>query len=246
MVAAAVTTRNPQFAEWSIPAGALAGTLSEEAFNTARRAWATEGIGLFAEAIEDEAGISVEDWLTTATPDRKTRLLLGEAVDMASMTADEWRIRTLARAFVVGAGDGSKVDPMRMLVRYVADLDAVDVRMLRALSPEARTVEFLCAVDSQLRPVAEILLRRLLTVEFAERDAVAEQREAASRRDTVSESAAEMSRSYDVVPLWRVTPLGRTVGSLLAEVETQDLSHVDLGLSAHRTRTDPTVVQPEG
>jgi hypothetical protein len=132
MTTAAVVTGHPDLALWAVPVSALAGSVTEESLALVRRLWVAEGVEDFANAVEDETGRPIEDLLAEEGVTRKARQLLGEAVTSAGTTADEWRVRTLARAFIVGATDGAKVDEMRLLVRLLEDFEGVDARCLAA------------------------------------------------------------------------------------------------------------------
>jgi hypothetical protein len=108
------------------------GSATEESVALVRRLWITEGVEDFADAVESETGKPIEELLTEEGVTRKARQLLGEAVASAATTADEWKVRMLARAFVIGATDGTKVDEMRVLVRLLQDFEGVDARCLAA------------------------------------------------------------------------------------------------------------------
>nr|BFE71763.1 hypothetical protein GCM10020092_050640 [Actinoplanes digitatis] len=132
MTAAGVVTGHLELAAWAVPVSALAGSATEESVALVRRLWVTEGVEDFADAVEAETGKPIEDLLAEEGVTRKARQLLGEAVASAATTADEWKVRTLARAFVVGATDGTKVDEMRILVRLLEDFEGADARFLAA------------------------------------------------------------------------------------------------------------------
>lgn len=159
MMAAAATTGDPTFAALSIPAGATAGVLAEKAVANLRNAWRAEGVEGFVEEVEAQSGVPMTETLEGLT-DRPARKLLGEAAAVAADSVDEWRVRMLARAFLAGASDGSRVDEMRMLVGILAGLDTVDARML-ALVQVGGHIR-LAESDPELLRVGEIVLHRLV------------------------------------------------------------------------------------
>ncbi|MEV4500250.1 hypothetical protein AB0J84_31740 [Micromonospora arborensis] len=133
MTAAGVVTGHPDLAAWAVPVSALVGSATEESVALVRRMWIAEGVEDFADAVESETGKPIEELLAEESVTRKARQLLGEAVVSAATTADEWKVRMLARAFVIGATDGTKVDEMRFLVRLLEDFEGADARCLAAV-----------------------------------------------------------------------------------------------------------------
>jgi hypothetical protein len=192
MAAAAIATGDPMIGGWAIPAGALAGVLAEEAVVTARRAWAAEGVQQFAEEVEAETGEPVEETLVGLRADRAARRLMGEAVAAAADAADEWKIRVLARAFVAGARDGSRVDEMRMLITALHGVETVDARVLALVSRTFTTWEELVAGDPAVEPMLGIVLHRL------------------SQAGLVVADRSE----DDLSPYWELTEMGGAVAGL--------------------------------
>jgi hypothetical protein len=165
MTTAAIATGNGDLAVWALPAGSMAGPLTEEGVLLVHRAWGdrAERVQEFADAVAAEAGKPIDEVLDEVSGDRKGRQLLGEAVAASVDAVDEWKIRMLAKAFVRGAQDGAVVDEMRMLIDVLRPVEVAEVRFL-AVFGKGRNLLRLDDVekaDPGLAPVALPLATRL-------------------------------------------------------------------------------------
>jgi len=175
MTAAALATGNPALAVWAIPAGAAAGALTNEGALLVRRAWSDRSSRAerFARAAAEEAGVSIDEIASIAAASEDNRRLLGVTLEAATEAHSEWKLRTLARAFVRGASDGAKVDEMVYLTARLRDLEVADVRILKVLSCKTSdgsawwALPAISDVDRGLDRVAVVLLDRLVTTGLA-------------------------------------------------------------------------------
>ncbi|MFI6079291.1 hypothetical protein ACIA5C_48105 [Actinoplanes sp. NPDC051343] len=230
-VAAAVLKR-PELGAVAVPASALAGSVVEESVSLVYRLWAAEGAQQFKEAVESESGTTVDELAAGAHSTRKTRQLLGEAVGASTATGDEWKIRVLARAFVVGAKDGSRADEMRMLIALLEDFEGVDARCLAAATKagEQFRVENIAKRDRGIAHVAPILVRKLIKLEFIE--AVDRSQQHLSDRERNELHNAEQTRSKPLPRLptsYSLTEIGATVARLLGRIGALPLQSTDEG-----------------
>jgi hypothetical protein len=163
MTFAGVVTGRPDVAGLSIPTGALAGAVGEEAVLAAFRAWTADGVEQLAEAIEEEAGEPIEEMMRGLRTDRKSSRLLGETVNVAAHNTDEWTVRALARAYVAGVKDPAKVDPMLDLVRVLPGVEGKHARVMAVLAkpPHVQTVDAVAVADPGLGHTVAILARDL-------------------------------------------------------------------------------------
>lgn len=171
-LAAAVTGRAELLA-LAVPAGAVAGAVTEDLVANARRIWVGDGIGQFADAVESAAGMPIDE-LTKTVADRGVLVLLAESVAAATEAPhDEWKLGALARAFVTGFRDPARVDEQRLLVETLRDVEAADVRLLAAVyrleranqgisNPRMVNEGNLKTEDSGLRDVVPLLAARLV------------------------------------------------------------------------------------
>ncbi|WP_117214637.1 hypothetical protein [Allorhizocola rhizosphaerae] len=223
MTAAAAVTGNPSLAIWAVPVSALAGSATEEAVAFVKGLWAAEGVQRFAEAVEEDSGSTAPELLEREGVGRKGRHLLGEAVEASSTTSDDWKVRVLARAFIVGAKDHTKIDEMRLLVKLVDDLEGVDARCLAAAvrCKEVFLTRELLEFDRQLEAVAAILLSKLVRLGFLdvvdERHAILnltpyEQEELHDARQTAGRAEPRVPTGFTL------SPVGRATADLLASI----------------------------
>jgi len=217
MTAAALTSGDPGLAIWAVPAGAAAGALTSEGALLVRRAWSHRSarVDRFAQAAAGEAGITVEELASVGAASDESRRLLGVTVQAATAANDEWKIRTLARAFVRGAADPARVDEMVMLVDLVRKLDVADVRLMAtiAVPDEGRTFAEIISTDPGLDRVAVPVLRKLKRLEFA---------------DTGYEPGESGPMGGEITPgrtVHYLTPLGRYCADRLSELGS--LPHPD-------------------
>ena len=80
-------------------------------------------------------GIGVEQLFEQIASDERLTDMFNAAVDASIATSSDAKIRLLGRALAAGAtaSDEAKVDEAEQLLRIALDLDAVDLRALRAL-----------------------------------------------------------------------------------------------------------------
>jgi hypothetical protein len=123
----------------ALPAGAAAGALVKEIPILAqmvadRRRNATD---MMEQAVL-LAGITSEEFVKALTTDSKHRYLLRRAVQAASNSASDEKIRTLAAALADGAiaCDDAVVDESVLVIDGVAQLEAVHLRVLALLATE--------------------------------------------------------------------------------------------------------------
>lgn len=221
MTAAAAVTGNPSLAIWAVPASALAGSATEEAVAFVRGLWAAEGVQRFAEAVEEDSGSTAHELLEREGVGRKGRQLLGEAVEASSATSDDWKVRVLARAFIVGAKDHTKIDEMRLLVKLVDDLEGVDARCLAAAvrCKEIFRARELLEFDRQLEAVAAIILSKLARLGFLDvvdgRHVPLTQKE----RDELHNAQVYEGEAEPRLPAgFALSPVGRATTDLLASI----------------------------
>ncbi|MBQ1030273.1 hypothetical protein KBX26_09705 [Micromonospora sp. C97] len=226
-VAAAVLNR-PELGVAAVPASALAGSVVEESVSLVYRLWAAEGAQRFSEAVESESGSTVDDLAAGEQSDRKTRQLLGEAVGASTTTADEWKIRVLARAFVVGAKDKSRADEMRMLIALLEDFEGVDARCLSVINkaPEQFRVEDIAKRDRGIAHVAPILVQKLAKLTFIEAVPRSQQHLSGEERDELRDAQQTMGEPEPRLPTnYRLTDLGQTVAHLLGRIGALPRQH---------------------
>lgn len=165
MQAAAITTGNIDLALWATPAGAIAGSLTEESVALLRSAWSDRSsrVQSLAENIAGIVGVPVEQVPRLASGDANVRRLLGVTVEAATEAESAWKLRVLATAFTQGAKDPAKVDPMVYVIEALKDVEAADARVLAAVSvnPHVRITE-LIEHDAGLAPALPLLLDRLI------------------------------------------------------------------------------------
>ncbi|WP_410812808.1 hypothetical protein [Micromonospora sp. 067-2] len=171
LVAAAAATNSPDLAAWSVPAGAATGAIAEQGSRVIaeRIRNAAERITRFVDAVTDEAGQPMEDFIDEHMVDANSREFLGRVVDAATAARSDWKVRVLARAFVRGAKDGDRIDETEMFVAAIRDLEPPHARFLAAAerlfrdSPGrfAATVDLLQDLDKGLGPSAALLWRHL-------------------------------------------------------------------------------------
>jgi hypothetical protein len=136
LASAAVATRNPELGFLAVPIGAMTGALGKQG--------ATLVIGTLRDRAERVARLLDEIASQTATPfgdykdehvdtDPKRRLLNSIVADATDATT-EWKIRTLARAFVRGAEDEARIDETLHFVRRVMPLDPAHARFLAVVA----------------------------------------------------------------------------------------------------------------
>lgn len=135
---AGVATGQPVMAVAAVLAGALAGSLTEEAVGLVASVWRDrqERIQDFARAAEDEADRSIEDLLAEAMKDAKVRELLARSVETAARSLDDWKIDLLAATFVGGLRDDALVDDVLLLVEAIRQLETPHMRVLTVLAKE--------------------------------------------------------------------------------------------------------------
>ncbi|MCG5454827.1 hypothetical protein PSH03_003991 [Micromonospora sp. PSH03] len=219
-VAAAVLQR-PELGVAAVPASALAGSMVEESVSLVYRLWAAEGVQQFTDAVESESGSTVDDLAAGEQSDRKTRQLLGEAVGASTATADEWKIRVLARAFILGAKDGSRADEMRILISLLEDFEGVDARCLSVATTEAEQfrVKDIANRDIGIAHVAQILVQKLVKMNFVEAVERSQQHLSGEEEDELHNAQNTVGVPEPRFPTnYRLTDLGQTVAHLLGRI----------------------------
>src|SRR4051794_15132394 len=111
LASAGIALSSPALATWAIPASALAGALTEEGITLIQRAWQdrSDRVQEFADIVTERVGMPVDEFLVQESVGRRARLLLSDAVAATTETHDEWKIETLAEAFVRGAQDTATI-----------------------------------------------------------------------------------------------------------------------------------------
>jgi hypothetical protein len=119
--------------------GALAGSLSEEGVSVIATLLEsrTRRVRQFAEVVESESGITLARVLEEAQHDEAALELLALAVASAARAADDWKVRTLARAFVRGTDGGDAVDRSRLVIDTVVQLNPLHLSVMRVLHEQA-------------------------------------------------------------------------------------------------------------
>jgi hypothetical protein len=174
MLAASVSTGNVDLAMWATPAGAVAGSLTEEGVSLVRRSWTDRSrrVEQFAEAAAKEAQVSIDELVTIAAESAEARRLLGITVESATQAQDDWKIRMLAKVFVRGAADPAKVDELAHLTALLRDVDGADARLMAAMvNLEAMNGmlvqgEEIAAHDPGIGRLAVVLHRKLAALEL--------------------------------------------------------------------------------
>jgi hypothetical protein len=96
---------------------------------------------------------STEQFLERVNKDERRQWLLENAVEESERASSDQKARALGRALLRGlaADDDAKVDEAPQRMRIIADLEAIDVKVLDLLAKVAyhRTVEI---PDLQVRP----------------------------------------------------------------------------------------------
>jgi len=138
LTAAGIVTGNAELVAFALPAGAFTGAVAAEGVGLVRRAWSdrADRVDRFAEAAAEEMGVPVEELLAIGESSKEVRCLLGVAVEAATEARGDWKIRTLARAFVTGAKDPAVVDELMVLTELLKDVEVADVRLMAQLAKE--------------------------------------------------------------------------------------------------------------
>ncbi|MEV6813358.1 hypothetical protein [Micromonospora sp. NPDC051296] len=207
MATAAVVTRNPALAIASVPTGALADAMTEQGIQLVTRTLlgSAERVERFAEAVAEEAGQPVEDFIAEHVIDARDREFLGRMVDAATVARSDWKTRLLARAYVRGARDGDLVDETEMFVSVIRDLEPPHARFLAATYPLFVTgggrpytnAYQVAGVDKGLGPASSLLWRHLC------------------ERGIFKETTPERREEVDI---FRITDLGVAVAEWLREL----------------------------
>jgi len=133
MALASAAMGHPEMMWTSVPVGAAAGVAVEDAARALGRAWAEKGVQALQEDIEEETGEEIGTVVSRVWPDRKATRLLAEAVTESAQAVDDWAIRNLARAFVLGAKNPAELDHMRDLIRMMSGLEEKHARVMAVL-----------------------------------------------------------------------------------------------------------------
>ncbi|GII25460.1 hypothetical protein [Planosporangium mesophilum] len=171
LATAAVVTRNPELAVLSVPTGALAGALTEQGVQLVTQTLRDRAhrVQQFADAVEDETGQPIEDFVAEHVTDGAKRTFLGETVDAVTDAKTAWKIKVLARVFVQGAKDGDLIEETALYVNILRDLEAAHARFLAAMKAapadgpgRSSTLKAIIGCDAGLAIAAPILYRHLI------------------------------------------------------------------------------------
>ncbi len=163
MQTAAVTTGHIDLAYWATPAGAFAGSLTEEGVTLLSRAWRdrSERVQDFLNAVADQTEVPIDEVPLLASESRSSRRLLGRTVESVVDSESLWRIDTLARIFVTGARDAARVDEMIYLIDLLSGVEAPESRMMaifcsvRILEGDGQTRTHIRRMSRSIREVSE-------------------------------------------------------------------------------------------
>jgi hypothetical protein len=135
MTAVGVATGQLDLAIWAVPAGATAGSLTEEGVALVRRAWQDKAdrMDRFARSAAEDAGTSVEELIEAALADPRLRALLNRTATAAATALDDEKVDILARAFARAVDDPAQVDELLVLTNIVRDLDVPHIRVMSLL-----------------------------------------------------------------------------------------------------------------
>jgi hypothetical protein len=136
LASAAVATHNPELGFLAVPIGAMTGALSNQGatlvIGTLRDR--AERVARLLEEIASRTGTPFEDYVDEHVDSDPKRRLLNSIVADATDATTEWKIRTLARAFVSGAEDEARIDETLHFVRRVMPLDPAHARFLAVVA----------------------------------------------------------------------------------------------------------------
>lgn len=93
-------------------------------------------VGKMIQGSADEAGLSVEQVDQWATEDPDRFGLISDAIQAASTTFDEDKVRALGRVLASGISEDARVGEATLLVRALASLEAPHIAVLRVLTTE--------------------------------------------------------------------------------------------------------------
>jgi hypothetical protein len=136
LVAVGAATNNHDLVVMSVPAGAIAGGVTDQAALFAQRIW-TDRVGRvvrFVQTAESESGHSIGDLIQGAVEHEPTRDLLLRAVDAASRSLDQRKIELLARLYVATEEDPARVDEAVLLVDALRQIESMHLRVVRILA----------------------------------------------------------------------------------------------------------------
>lgn len=176
LASAAVVTRNPELIAFTIPTGALAGAATEQGF-----LWVTDTlrdradrVQEFADAVADEVGQPVEDFIAEQVNNGAKRELLGRVVATATDARTAWKIEVLAKAFVRGAKDGDLIDETLVFVELLERLEPGHARVLAVLhkahAPTHLELPVIVERDPGVGSAALVFLKHLMDMELVRRD----------------------------------------------------------------------------
>jgi hypothetical protein len=133
---AGVALHDPGLGLAAVPAGAVAGSMTQEAMSAIalllqqRR----DRVQRFADEAEITAGTQMERLLQEAAADPRTLEMLARSVEAASHSLDDQKIDLLARIFVSGVRDPAKVDEVNILIEALRQIEAPHLRVLTVLA----------------------------------------------------------------------------------------------------------------
>ena len=159
MAAAGVVTNNSEWIALGVPAGAFPGAATEEGLLAVRRIPAAEGVLDFVDAVERETGEQIEEFWRKPQDGSAVGRVRGHR------RRDDRRVDRfgLAKAFVAGATDPAKVDPMLDLVRILPGVEGKHARVMAVLAkpPHGPTVDEVAVADPGLDHTVAILAQDL-------------------------------------------------------------------------------------
>jgi hypothetical protein len=173
MAAAAIVVHRPELAWISVPAGAFAGALGEQGVDLVTQVLHDRAsrVNRFTQVVEDEQGMPIDEFISENVDDDAKREFLGSVVSEVADARTDWKIKTLARAFVMGAKDGAVIDSTLMLTNLLRNLDPAHVRLMTAIKKTPFTNGFRLAddvldQDPGLRPGFPFLRRDLARLDL--------------------------------------------------------------------------------
>lgn len=152
----------------------LAAAASDTTIDLANAAWTRiqdrvrRGVEDLLDSAADELGLEVHTLLDQALAREATAELLHQAFTAAAETINEQKVDALARALANGLrDDAAHVDQETLIIRALADLDPVHVKLLAVIARERRELEPWIKhetglTDEVFPPVAGVLQRNSL------------------------------------------------------------------------------------
>jgi hypothetical protein len=125
------------------PVGAVAGNaLARPVTDLVRRSWAElvafrqGNVEALLTRAAEQSGIDPEDVITKAQDDSRVSRLFQASLVAAADALDREKIEALATCLANGIRDGARIDEESVMIRALADLDPIHVRVLAWLDTE--------------------------------------------------------------------------------------------------------------